>query len=80
MKDIEINGTQITGSIFIFGVKNERWICKDKEEAITNYKTQLEGKTKAKDLSILELKQNKENEWQIAEIPLVEIINEIYQG
>jgi len=77
---MKIEGTKITKSIFIFGVKNERWICKDKEEAIKNYKTQLEEKTKTADLSILELKQNKENEWQIAELPLIEIINELYQG
>lgn len=75
---MKTEGTKITGSIFIFGIKNERWICKNRDEAIANYKGQLESKTKAKDLSILELKQNKEDQWQIAEIPLVEIINDLY--
>ncbi len=75
---MEIKGTKIKESIFIFGIKNEKWICSSKAEAIENYKDQLKNKSKAEELSILELKQNDEGSWQISEMPLTEFINELF--
>jgi len=75
---MNVVGTKIEESIFIFGVKNERWICSNKKEAVENYKNQLKNKVKSEDLNILELKQNEDDLWQISEIPLAELINELY--
>jgi len=75
---MDIKGTKIEESIFIFGSKGQKWICANRKEAIENYKNQLQNKMKAEDLSILELKQNEEQSWQISEIPLTELINELY--
>jgi len=75
---MDIKGTKIKESIFIFGVKDEKWICANRKEAVDNYMNQLKNKMKSEDLSILELKQNDEGNWQISEIPLTELINELY--
>ena len=74
----DIKGTKIADSVFIFGLKNDKWICSNKNEAVENYKLQLKNKTKSQDLSILELRQKDDSSWEISEIPLSEIINDLY--
>lgn len=75
---MKIEGTKIDESIFIFGKGNEKWVCSNRKEAVDNYKNQLKDKVKSEDLSILELKLTEDNKWQISEIPLAELINELY--
>ena len=80
IKMAEIKGTEIEESIYIFGKENKKWICKDRIEAVENYKNQLKNKVKAEELSILELKEtgDEEGKWSISEISLKELINELY--
>lgn len=73
----ETIGEKIKDSIFIFGAKEERWICATKKDAIENVKNHLKTKVKPDELCILELKQE-DNEWRISEIGWNEIIGELF--
>lgn len=79
-KEIDIKGEKIEGSIFIFGVEDERWICSKKEDAIANIKNHLEsGDYETEELSVLELKKTEENEWKISEIGWGELIKDLFK-
>lgn len=74
---MEIKGNKIKGSIFIFGAKEDRWICATRDDAIENVKNHLKSKIKPNDLCILELKKEGD-EWRISEIGWNEIIGELF--
>jgi len=87
-KEIEIKGMKIEESIYIFGAKDDKWICTE-QEAYDNVKEHLEsGEYEPNDLTIETLQQveneNKEETgsdlvWQLKTLGWSEILKQLFK-